>query len=254
MSNEYSYSRVEKFKICPYSYYLRYLVKAPPDDNIPAPNNPCIVGTALHHGIEAGIEPAIEEYKENFCIASNGMIEEIIKLEHMIPLVQAELNHLAGDCPVTFEYKLTSPDGFVGFIDCLIKYPDNTYGIYDFKYSNQQERYKQSAQIHLYKHFFEQMNPGAKVSRLGYIMIDKVMIRQKKTEVVGQFRNRLDEAISNAKVTTIEIEYNPEKVRQFFTELRNTLNATEFPKCPSFICNWCEYFEQCQIEDLSNAT
>lgn len=247
MTNEYSFSRVEKFKICPYAYYLRYVAKIPVEKDIPAANDPCVVGTALHHGLEVGTEKAIEEYKNNFFIASDGMIDEITKLNTTIPKVQKALDDLVKDCEITYEYKLTSEDGFVGFIDCLIKYHDGTYGIYDFKYSNQQEKYKASAQVHLYKYFFEKMNPGATVSKIGYIMADKVGIRQKKTETIWQFRSRLEQALDNSKVTVIDVEYDDDKVKQFFTDLDKTIKATEFPKSPSFICNWCEHFGCCQL-------
>ena len=37
------------------------------------------------------------------------------------------------------------------------------------------------------------------------------------------------------------MEYEPEKVIGFLSGVKHVLEATEYPKAPSFLCNYCEY-------------
>ena len=119
------------------------------------PDNPLIVGTALHTGIEKGVDAAIEEYFMSFPIIDEGHINEAIKLEYLIPKAKKLLP------PGEYEVEIQDDD-FIGFIDLLapatvfergVEVP-NMFDIYDFKYSNNVQHYKESKQLHLYKHFF----------------------------------------------------------------------------------------------------
>ena len=94
---QWSYSRVETFKQCPYKFRLRYIDKIGviPSDEA---DNALVLGTALHTGIEKGVVVAIDEYFKAFPIITdrpywkneNGgwkyvsdHITEQIKLEHL---------------------------------------------------------------------------------------------------------------------------------------------------------------------------
>lgn len=243
---EYSYSRVQTFVKCPYAYKLRYLdnLDTLPDLNA---NDPLIVGTALHNALETDIDTALTKYLSTFYIDTNANEEECLKLATMVPKVNELLvNEL--DCnngTVTFEYKLER-HGFKGFIDYLIKRPDGSYEIYDFKYSNNVKSYKDSAQIHLYKYFFEKLNPSAKVTKIGYIMVPKILIRLKKTETIYDFRLRLKAELKEAVPTLVTVDYDLDKVKTFFKELRAMARVTEFPKNNSKLCMWCQFQRYCQ--------
>ena len=41
-------------------------------------------------------------------------------------------------------------------------------------------------------------------------------------------------------------EYEPEKVIGFLSGVKHVLEATEYPKAPSFLCNYCEYADYCK--------
>ena len=63
------------------------------------PDNALILGTALHTGIEEGIEQALDFYQSSFPILTDDHIHEMMKLEAMIPKAKAHRVHgLSGSC------------------------------------------------------------------------------------------------------------------------------------------------------------
>lgn len=217
---------------------------------IPAtePDNPLILGKAVHTGIEKSLEEAIREYCFSFPIITDEHINEIIKFETVIPLAKTAIPP-GGQ----FEVEIKDDD-FHGFIDYLVpatifergvELPD-TYDLYDFKYSNNVSGYKQSGQLHEYKYFFEKNNPGKKIRNMYFVFIPKVTIRQKKTETLLEFRQRLKEALSGVEVKTVQIEFNIEKVIEFLFGIKAVNEETEFPQEKSYLCRYCEFQEFCE--------
>lgn len=217
---------------------------------IPAtePDNPLILGQAVHTGIEKSLEEAIREYCFSFPIITDEHINEIIKFETVIPLAKVAIPP-GGQ----FEVEIKDDD-FHGFIDYLVpatvfergvELPD-TFDLYDFKYSNNVSGYKQSGQLHEYKYFFEKNNPGKKIRNMYFVFIPKVTIRQKKTETLLEFRQRLKEALSGVEVKTVQIEFNIEKVIEFLFGIKAVNEETEFPQEKSYLCRYCEFQEFCE--------
>lgn len=221
---------------------------------IPAtePDNPLILGQTVHTGIEKSLEEAIREYCFSFPIITDEHINEIIKFETVIPLARAAIPP-GGQ----FEVEIKDDD-FHGFIDYLVparteqrlngenqEIPD-VFDLYDFKYSNNVSGYKQSGQLHEYKYFFERNNPGKKIRNMYFVFIPKVTIRQKKTETLLEFRERLKEALSGVEVKTIQIGFNPEKVIEFLFGIKAVNEETEFPQEKSYLCRYCEFQEYCE--------
>ena len=217
---------------------------------IPAtePDNPLILGQAVHTGIEKTLEEAIREYCFSFPIITDEHINEIIKFETVIPLAK-----MAIPPGGKFEVEIKDDD-FHGFIDYLVpatvfergvELPD-TYDLYDFKYSNNVSGYKQSGQLHEYKYFFEKNNPGKKIRNMFFVFIPKVTIRQKKTETLLEFRQRLKEALSGVEVKVVQIEFNIEKVIEFLFGIKAVNEETEFPQEKSYLCRYCEFQENCE--------
>lgn len=217
---------------------------------IPAtePDNPLILGQAVHTGIEKSLEEAIREYCFSFPIITDEHINEIIKFETVIPLAKTAIPPGG-----KFEVEIKDDD-FHGFIDYLVpatvfergvELPD-TYDLYDFKYSNNVSGYKQSGQLHEYKYFFEKNNPGKKIRNMFFVFIPKVTIRQKKTETLLEFRQRLKEALSGVEVKIVQIEFNIEKVIEFLFGIKAVNEETEFPQEKSYLCRYCEFQEFCE--------
>ena len=222
-----------------------------------APDNALFLGTALHTGIEKGVEEAIKEYFMQYPIITDSHINEAMKLEVMISKATKLLPK--GE----FEVEISNDD-FKGFIDLLAPmgwmaknsiwncYGEDVdiYDIYDFKYSNNVDHYKESVQVHLYKYFFEKLNPGKKIRNLFYLCVPKVNIRQKKTETLNQFRQRIQEELEKAEPNLIQVEYDQNKVLDWMFSVKHTVEAVDFPKNPSWLCRYCEYAEYCQKGEM----
>ena len=237
---QYSFSRVETFKKCPYLYKLKYIDNLDTLPNTDDPANALFIGTALHTAIERGVKAGIKAYYAQYPAITDAHIAEALKIEKLAPLV---CKLLPKNC--TFEYKLNCAD-FIGFIDLLVDYGGGNYGIYDFKYSNNVEHYMNSAQLHVYKYFFEQLNPDKKVIDLGFIFVPKTGIRQKKTETVEQFRHRLNETLEGMRIVQAKVKYDPAKVKAYFNDIKDAENATDFPKNESRLCDFCNFNLYCK--------
>lgn len=217
---------------------------------IPAtePDNPLILGQAVHTGIERSLEEAIREYCFSYPIITDEHINEIIKFETVIPLARTAI-------PPGGEFEVEiKDDDFHGFIDYLVpatifergvELPD-TYDLYDFKYSNNVSGYKQSGQLHLYKYFFEKNNPGKRIRNMYFVFIPKVTIRQKKTETLLDFRERLKTELQGVEVKTVQIEFNFEKVIEFLFGIKAVNEEIDFPQEKSYLCRFCEFQDYCE--------
>lgn len=241
-----SHSRIESFGQCPYKYKLRYIDKLEVIKDT-EPNNALYCGTAMHEGIEKGVKEGLASYFANYPIVDDLQINEAIKIEYLVPKVQAIVKKLTNR-PV-FEQKIDTPD-FIGFIDLLVPLNDKgDWALYDFKYSNHVDRYLESGQLHEYKYFFEKANPFQKIVEMGFIFIPKTQIKQKKTEDLQQFRQRLLETLSTMEVRIEKVNYDPNRVIDFLVRTKHTIEAIDFPKNETNFCNFCEYRDFCKNGD-----
>ena len=267
MDNQHSalgYSAVSTFENCPYQYRLRYIDGVEMLDDY-EPTDALKIGTALHRGIEIDVPTAIQEYYNSYPIITDAHITEAIKLETMIPKVKAVIPD--GQHEVFFEY-----GAFKGTIDLLVPVenpivyhteertgeegtvetlPGDWYDIYDFKYSNNIDRYLESPQLHVYKYFAEKAL-GIKVRKLYFVFAEKTMIRQKKTEDLNQFRLRLKRTLEGAQVQVREVSYDVNKVLEFMQNQVKILTCTDYIKTPSKLCDWCEYQNYCEKQEVLN--
>ena len=60
-------------------------------DTLAEADNPLILGTALHTGIERSLEEALHEYAFSFPIITDEHIHEMMKLETVIPLARSAI-------------------------------------------------------------------------------------------------------------------------------------------------------------------
>ena len=224
-----SYSRVECFKQCPYKYKLKYLDELKTLPNYDA-DNALHIGTMLHKAIETDIETATQEYYDLFPIITDAHINEVMKIEELAPKVKWLLPDGQNEVELNCE-------DFIGFIDLLAG-----DSLFDFKYSNNIDRYLESGQLHVYKYYAEKLL-GVEIKYLYYVFVPKVAIRQKKTETIEQFRQRLRSELSEKQPKLVCIEFDQTKVDEF---LAVDLDVDEFPKCESRLCSWCEYEGFCK--------
>ena len=232
-----SYSSLGTFQQCPYRFKLSKIdgMKTIFDCE---PDNALVIGRAFHRGIETDVQTAISEYYSEYPIVDDKHIEEAVKLEYIIK----EAKELLPDG--LHEVKIETED-YLGFIDLLVPVGENTYDLYDFKYSNNVDRYLKSGQLHIYKYYFEQANPGKQIRNLYYLFAPKVAIRLKKTETLEEFRMRLFETLADKHCQIVQIEYSPEMVEDFLSGVEELRAATEYPKNETRLCNWCEFKDYC---------
>ena len=197
------------------------------------PDNALILGTALHTGIEEGIDQALDFYASSFPILTDDHIHEMKKLEALIPKAKAMLPPGG-----TFELPIGNSD-FIGFMDYLAPVDEGTFDLYDFKYSSNSKSYMVSGQLHEYKYFYELTHPGHRIRNMYFLFVPKVKIRQKKTETLAQFRDRLREALNGAEPWLEQVPFNLYKVVDFLTDVKHMVEETDFQKHPNHFCGWC---------------
>lgn len=246
---QFSHSRVETFETCPHRYKMRYVDKLETIPNTEDAANALFLGTALHEGVEKGVKDGIQKYFDSYPIISDLHINEAIKLEHWIPKVQDLVHEMCNGKTPVFEHKIDHPD-LVGFMDLLIPIEEDgdfkKFALYDFKYSNNVERYLKSRQLSEYKHFYEKLNPFHEIVEMGFIFIPKTAIRQKKTEDLGQFRKRLKETLDGMEIKVVKVDFNQAKVIDFYQKIKEILECTSFQKNECRLCDFCEYKDYCQ--------
>ena len=240
-----SYSKVGTFTQCPHKFKLNYV------DGLEAPfncdaANPLVIGTMLHECIEIGVDEAIANYKAAYPVMTDSMENELMKIR----VLGSRARELAwgmsdDDTDPVFEVKVGDDSGFVGFIDMLIPRGKGLWTMLDFKYSNNVDRYLESGQLSVYKYFYEKTHPGEIIQDMAFLIVPKTMIRQKKTEDLYRFRERLAATLEDMRPTLYRVQYDPQKVADFAVGTCTMANATEFPKHESRLCDWCDYRDFC---------
>lgn len=240
-----SYSRISTYNTCPYQFYLRYKEGLETIFNCD-PQNPLVLGHAMHTGIEKDVPTAIHEYLSAYPVIRDAHITEAMKLEYLIPKTKAILPK--GEHEVYIE----TPN-FHGYIDLLAPVEPDVYDIYDFKYSNNVAGYTTSAQLHLYKYYFELTHPHATIRNLYFVFIPKCHLKQKyanktnpRDETIHEFRKRCLNDLKSKEIKIQQIEYDPDKITEFVADTKRCLEDDTYKKVPSRLCDWCEYNLYCQ--------
>ena len=241
--SSFGYSAVSTFEQCPFQYKCRYIddLKTIPSDD---PANALIIGTALHKAIETDLDTAIQEYFDSYNIIDDLHINEEIKLRYLIPKVKEILPDGIHEVPVV-------DINFMGTLDLLVPVGNNEFDLYDFKYSNNWMRYMDSRQLHLYKYYFEKCGKE-RIRNMYFLFVPKVQIRQKKTETLFDFRQRLLKELEKVEPTIRQIQYDPQKVIDHLEITQVIPQVTEYSKNQTRLCDWCEYKKYCQEGDLQD--
>ena len=241
LHSSFGYSAVSTFEQCQYRYRLQYIdgLKTIPTDD---PTNALVIGTALHKAIETDIDTAIQEYFSSYNIITDQHIDEEIKLRYLIPMVKEIL-------PKGIHEVQVIDTNFIGTLDLLVPVGEGVYDLYDFKYSNNWVRYMDSRQLHLYKYYWEKKNPGKKIRNMYFVFVPKVQIRQKKTESIFDFRQRLLKELGKVSIKVEQVQYNPQKVIDHLEITQVIPQVTEYSKNPTRLCDWCDYKNFCQKQE-----
>lgn len=237
---QFSHSRVDLFKQCPYRFWLSYIKNL---DTLPdyEAGNHLLIGHLLHDSIETNLETAIKNYTMSYPIINDLHINEILKIDCLYKKIKSAINEIEGE--KQFEVEISTPE-FHGFIDMLVTHSDGTVDLYDFKYSNNVDNYLNSGQLDKYKYFYEKQT-GKTINKLYYLFVPKTQIRQKKTEDLYQFRNRIIETLKDSEIRIIETQYDYNKVIEFLINIKEIFETKEFNKNETRLCDWCNFKEYC---------
>lgn len=238
----FSYSKVENFKGCPFRYKLTYLdgLKPYPSND---PADARTVGTAMHTAIEEGLDRALEFYYGAYPVITDKHIDEAIKIEEVWKKAKTVLPD--GEYERKIEIKTPFYE-FIGYADMLVKVDDDLYDLYDFKYSNNVDRYLTSGQLSIYKAMLERT--GVKVRDMYFVFLPKVQIRQKKTESLEAFRLRLKEELVSKEIVIKKVDYDPSKVVDWEFGTQIIASCKDFPKNVTRLCDWCDYKRYCESD------
>jgi CRISPR/Cas system-associated exonuclease Cas4 (RecB family) len=219
---KFSFSRVKTFEDCPYKFSLKYVRKLEALPNFEA-DNPLVLGSALHRGIEEGESAGLKIYSDFFPIFTEKHFEEREKLEKKIKEIRGILPKRG-----FFELKLETSD-FLGFLDyLLITEIPSTFDLFEFKYSKPKnlKYYLNSKQLHIYKYYFEELT-RKKIRNMYIALISK-------TEDEPSF--------------TL-VEFSEKKVTEFFSVTNRIKEARNFPKKETNLCFFCEYRTFCKSNE-----
>lgn len=182
------------------------------------------------------------EYENAFYVLTDSHIHEMLKLE----IARKKAGEVIPANIYAYEHEILN-GYFNGYIDLIADNGDGTFDIYDFKYSNNVDKYTDSPQIHIYRYFLEKS--GMAIRDIGYIFVPKTMIRQKKTETVCEFRRRLQQTFEQLKARLVTVPYDIGKVAAFFENCLYIGASGEFPKNESRLCDYCEFQNLCKKDD-----
>lgn len=233
----YSFSRVSLFEDCPYHFKLRYIDQLTEMTKYDA-NNPLLIGNALHGAIENGIEQGIQDYYDSFPVLTDDILLEAMKIEILVPKINKFLEQFGG-FEAIHEYKIER-DNFLGYVDLILTDENGDSIVIDFKYSNHIKNYKDSGQLHVYKHYLEQ--DGFNVKKMGFLFAPKVTRKQDfdNGEDLYDYRKRVLDELSGMDVTFLPIEYDEMNVIYFQNSIKKIESATKYPKNVSGNCFGCK--------------
>lgn len=242
--DRFHFSTAQCFDQCPARFDFRYRqgIETLPPDNA---DNPLLLGTAIHRGMEVGMEQAIKEYKNSYPVINDLHINEIIKLEYWIPIMKELLPEGLHEVNFKNEVYEGTADLLVPCTKRDLELPHGQFDLYDFKYSNNVDHYMESEQLHVYKYYLERIK-GIKIRRMFFVFVPKVQIKQKKTEELQEFRFRILQELKKREIEIKEVIYEPEKVIKFQDTCMKIGLTSEYKKEVNYLCNWCEYKDYCQ--------
>ena len=202
-------------------------------------DNALVIGTALHTGIEKDIETAIRDYYFSFPIITDEHITEALKLEMQIQKARAVVPEGEFEVPIFTKH-------FKGFIDLLSPVGDNYFDLYDFKYSNNIEHYKDSRQLHLYKYYFERMHPRKKIRKMFFLFVPKNTSKQKAGETLYSYQERVLAELAPEQPKLLEIPFDYGKVVEHLELVSDVQAETDYEANYTWLCRYCEFNDYCQ--------
>lgn len=240
-----SHSKVNLWRKCPRAYWFSYIQGLNREFD-QSPSDPRILGSTMDVAIEEGMEKAEEYYWKHYSIATNEGYTELMKIGYWLP----ELKRLLEDAALQVRIESKhGDDDFIGFADAVV---GST--LYDIKYSNNVDTYRESDQLHVYA-----SELPMKPERMAYVCVPKDFSRQirpksgrkgKKDEPgedIQEFRRRVLKNLKEKEIQFVWVDYDQSKVDKFWDDAEKMKTDTTWePKPSESNCKWCDFNKICK--------
>lgn len=225
----YSHSRINCFKTCPKLFEYKYIQKLVPlmDDT-----KHLSMGKAFHVGIEKCSSDAALEYMEQdeYFMSEEGETDKVIVLAMVDAFLQKFPEAKTWEHELYLTGNMVKDNDFQLYIDGLEKHDDGYYIIELKTASRIDETYINKLdfndQISRYYYIAEQN--GYKIKGIKYYVVKKPQLRQKQSESVEQFRQRLVERIMEEdSIYYAEINRTPEQIKECIDDTKYDIETIE---------------------------
>jgi putative RecB family exonuclease len=250
----YSHSRLSAFEQCPLRFKFQYIDKIKPDIEQSIEG---FLGNKVHDTLEwiyqevakgrtFQLDDIIEFYIENWHKGYNPDIK-IVKeeynsefyfnkgvkflIDYFLKYSPFKDNTIECEKRVLVDLDNEGRYKLQGYIDRLVHHKDtNIFEIHDYKTGNflkSQEELDQDRQLALYSIGIGQMFEGVKDIHLvwHFLAFNKKMVSRRTIEQLEKLKQEIIQLIDKIE------------------------SATEFPACPSILCKWCGFRNNCSFKD-----
>lgn len=250
----YSHSRINCFKQCPMLFKYKYIDKLVP---LGADTKPLSMGKAFHVGIENCSSQAALDYMNNdeYFMSQENENDKVI----VLAMVDAFLKRFPE--AKTWEHekymtgKMIEDNDFQLYIDGLEKHGDGYYIIELKTASRVDQTYidKLDFNDQISRYYYMAEQNGYKILGVKYYVVKKPLLRQKQSESIEQFRQRLvDKIMEEDSIYYTLIERTPEQIddciKDTIYDMQTIENTTRFTKnltaCSCY--GTCPYIDLCR--------
>lgn len=250
----YSHSRINCFKQCPMLFKYKYIDKLVP---LGADTKPLSMGKAFHVGIENCSSQAALDYMNNdeYFMSQENENDKVI----VLAMVDAFLKRFPE--AKTWEHekymtgKMIEDNDFQLYIDGLEKHGDGYYIIELKTASRVDQTYidKLDFNDQISRYYYMAEQNGYKILGIKYYVVKKPLLRQKQSESIEQFRQRLvDKIMEEDSIYYTLIERTPEQIddciKDTIYDMQTIENTTRFTKnltaCSCY--GTCPYIDLCR--------
>lgn len=258
----YSHSRTNTFKLCPKQFEYRYIRNLYPLSS----SKGLALGKLLHKGIELKSSNNLNEYVDDIDASYNEETENIISLA--MAMTDAYFDKFGINEKIKNElHFLLNLDGynFQGYIDGIIE-EEHGYWLLEIKTASRVDKeyidkLKYNDQVSRYYYAIEQdMVDDFKLDKpllgIKYRIIKKPLIRQKASESIVEFRNRLREKLNeDGYIEELILTRNRDEIEDCILDtiedIKAIEHATRYTKTLSACTTYgrCPYMELCSNEE-----
>lgn len=249
----FSHSRINCYKQCPKLYQYKYVDKLVP---LGSDSKALSIGKAFHHGLEMNSVDEAIKFMDNdeYFTSQSDETDKVI----VIAMVEAFLSKFPRPEKYTREIHLVDQTiGFQGYLDGLEETDEGYWLEEDKSTSMLNESYIKKLefndQISRYYYLIENVLKLDKpILGVKYRIVKKPLLRQKQSESIEQFRQRLVERLMEPdNIIELIIKRTPEQVQDCMDDTLYDINiinnTTRFVKnlsnCSTM--GMCPYIELC---------